>query len=137
MRPIKLTLMELEAVARACHEANRAYCDGIGERGQVPWEQAPDWQRLSVLKGVEALLTGEPGATSPAVSHERWRRHKLREGWVRGATKDAALKMHPNLVPYDALPESQKAKDRLFVLIGCEMATALRKARSEAKKAAS
>jgi len=27
-----------ERIAKVCHEVNRAYCAGIGDNSQVPWE---------------------------------------------------------------------------------------------------
>ena len=37
--------------------------------------------------------------------------------WSYGEVKDAEAKTHPCLIPYDQLPEFQKAKDKLFVAI--------------------
>lgn len=56
----------LEAAARAAHEANRAYCLALGDTSQPAWDDAPEWQRTSAMKGVEGALAGN----SPRQSHE-------------------------------------------------------------------
>ena len=37
--------------------------------------------------------------------------------WQHGPVKDEAAKTHPDLVPFDQLPEHEKQKDRLFMAI--------------------
>lgn len=43
-----------------------------------------------------------------------WCNEEFDAGWVYGARKCALEKTHPCLVPYDALPPEQKAKDYAF-----------------------
>jgi ryanodine receptor 2 len=45
-------------------------------------------------------------------THEVWARARLDEGWTLGPKRDDAAKTHPCLVPYDALPETEKDYDR-------------------------
>ena len=99
-------------IARVCHEVNRAYCESLGDYSQPAWEAAPQWQKDSAMLGVK-LHTENPGA-SAAASHESWMAQKLAEGWKWGAVKDPEAKTHPCLVPFDALPEPQQAKDYIF-----------------------
>lgn len=99
------------AIARVCHEANRAYCTSIGDHSQVSWEEAPQWQKDSAVKGVELHLSGE---ASPEQSHQSWIKEKETTGWKYGATKDPEKKEHPCMVPYSELPLEQKRKDILF-----------------------
>jgi hypothetical protein len=109
--------MKAEQVARVCHEANRAYCEAIGDHSQVRWEDAPTWQRQSAITGVEFAFKAkkETGkAPSPSEMHESWRRDKAKDGWKYGPVKDAEKKEHPCFVPYDQLPPQQHAKDFLF-----------------------
>lgn len=105
-------LADLERMARATHEMNRQYCDLIGDPSQVPWTQAPEWQRESAMEGVFAVLAGI--ATSPEEQHAEWMKIKVAEGWVYGKIKDPEKKTHPCMVPYDELPEWQQAKDEIF-----------------------
>lgn len=105
-------LLSVAAIAAICYEANAAYCRSIGDFSQPSWEDAPEWQRSSVLTGVMKILSGE--VTTPEQSHESWMAQKLAEGWVYGPTKDAEAKTHPCMVPYDQLPEEQRTKDTIF-----------------------
>ena len=105
-------LLFIEEIAKVTHEVNRAYCAAIGDHSQVAWEDAPDWQKESAIKGVEAVLNGE--ANSPEEQHQCWAAQKIADGWVWGEVKDAEAKTHPCLVPYDQLPPEQQVKDHLF-----------------------
>jgi len=106
--------IDIGFVAKLCHEVNRAYCLGIGEKNQPPWDEAPKWQKDSekngVIKHLESKLT-------PEQSHENWMEEKISNGWKYGETKDAEKKTHPCLVPYNQLPQEQKIKDYLFKAI--------------------
>lgn len=101
-----------ESIAKVCHEANRAYCQSIGDNSQLPWEEAAAWQRESAIKGVEYALTN-PDAPASA-QHEAWLKDKLADGWKYGPVKDAEKKEHPCCVPYEELPVEQQKKDALF-----------------------
>ena len=101
-----------EFIARVCHEVNRAYCQALGDNSQPAWENAPQWQRDSAMIGVK-LHTENPEA-SPAASHESWMAQKVSEGWVYGPEKRQDLKQHHCIVPFDALPVEQQAKDYIF-----------------------
>ncbi|SRR6266404_2106534 len=107
--------MDNEAIAKVCHEANRAYCAGLGDNSQAAWEDAPEWQRLSAVKGVEFNIANP---TAPASSsHDSWLAVKRADGWKYGPVKDADKKEHPCFVPYEELPEDQKRKDAVFKAI--------------------
>lgn len=99
-------------IARVCHEVNRAYCEALGDTSQLPWEDAPEWQRQSAVTGV-VLHRTSPTAGAQA-SHESWSKEKVEGGWVYGDAKDAEKKTHPCLVPFDQLPREQQAKDHIF-----------------------
>ena|SRR6185436_11924748 len=102
----------VEAIAKVCHEANRAFCETIGDWSQKEWEVAEDWQRNSAIAGVRTMLDGT--ARSPREQHEAWCRDKVAAGWVHGEKKDPNAKTHPCLVDYDKLPREQRLKDHLF-----------------------
>ena len=99
-------------IAAIAHALNRAYCQAIGDNSQPTWEEAPQWQKDSAVKGVEFHIAN-PDAT-PENSHESWLKQKQEEGWKYGPVKDADKKEHPCFVPYAELPEAQKAKDYIF-----------------------
>lgn len=104
--------MKLENIAKVCHEANRAYCETLGDFTQTAWEFAPRWQRESVIEGVRKKIAN-PDMT-PEMQHEAWIDHKKAEGWRYGLVKSQVLREHPCMVPYCELPEEQRVKDYLF-----------------------
>lgn len=104
--------MKIEDIAKVCHEANRALCTGLGDDSQLPWEDAPEWQRTSAVNGVQFNIDN-PDAPASA-SHDSWLAEKESGGWKFGPVKDANLKEHPCCVPYEELPKEQQAKDHLF-----------------------
>lgn len=44
--------------------------------------------------------------------HDVWAQGRIEQGWSYGEKRDDALKQTPCLVPYDALPDSEKSYDR-------------------------
>lgn len=44
--------------------------------------------------------------------HEVWAQSRLEQGWIYGKERNDALKQHPCLIPYEDLPEIEKAYDR-------------------------
>lgn len=44
--------------------------------------------------------------------HDIWSAGRMADGWTYGEERDDARKTHPCLVPYEELPESEKAYDR-------------------------
>jgi len=104
--------MRVEDIAKVAHEVNKAYCEAIGDDSQVKWNDAPDWQRVSAIKGVE-FHQHNPSA-GPEHSHESWLVEKAAAGWSYGEQKDVDKLEHPCFVPYEELPNEQKAKDYIF-----------------------
>ena len=49
-------------------------------------------------------------------AHDNWAQLRIAEGWTWGAQRDDRAKKHPDLVPYDKLPESEKEYDRNAVM---------------------
>lgn len=44
--------------------------------------------------------------------HDVWAESRISQGWTYGPERNDALKHHPCLVPYEELPEVEKAYDR-------------------------
>lgn len=44
--------------------------------------------------------------------HEVWAQSRMDQGWTYGEERNDALKHHPCLIPYEELPEVEKAYDR-------------------------
>lgn len=112
----KIDHLKNVAIARVCHEANRAYCAGtLNDQTQVPWEICEEWQHTSAVAGV-AFCRANPDAP-PSANHDSWLAHKEADGWKYGEVKDAVAKTHPCCVPYEQLPKEQQVKDALFKAI--------------------
>lgn len=107
--------MDVTAIAKVCHEANRAYCAGLGDSSQPSWESAPAWQQESAINGVKHAL--DSPAAAPSDSHASWLAEKRAAGWKFGPVKDPEKKEHPCFVPYEQLPPEQKRKDALFLAV--------------------
>lgn len=105
-------MITIKTIAQVAHEANRSYCRTIGDYSQLPWNDAPEWQKESAMKGVGFVLSN-PDST-PEDSHNSWLKEKRENGWKYGEVKDPEAKTHPCFVEYDQLPPEQRAKDYLF-----------------------
>jgi len=105
--------MNREALARICHEANRALCAAHGDLSQLAWDEAPGWQRQSSAETVDWLLAHPDASARDA--HEMWVRGKADAGWQYGEVKDDRTRTHPNMVDFDELDAFSRAKDALMV----------------------
>jgi hypothetical protein len=111
---------DAEYIAKVAHEVNRAYCESMGDNSQLPWEEAPEWQKTSAINGVKHHVANPD--TTPRQSHEVWLAEKKATGWAYGPVKDAEKKLHPCCVPYENLSASDKAKDYIFRAIVKQLA---------------
>lgn len=102
----------IEHIAEAAHEANRVYCESLGDFSQPAWDSAPEWQQQSARNGVRFHLEN-PNANASA-SHENWYAEKQANGWTYGPVKDPENKRHPCFVPFSELPIEQQIKDHIF-----------------------
>ena len=62
-------------------------------------------------------LDGELEELQEAIAenaHDVWAEARIKEGWKYGKERDDRLKLHPDLVPYTALPDSEKEYDRIM-----------------------
>jgi hypothetical protein len=137
----ELLLQEgLDSLARSSHEFyfenSLEEGDKVGSRASMyEWDMLPeavrDDNRLAAdcyeLKlrdiGARLLPLEDGGAESlhfrpeelealSRAEHDRWMAAKLIDGWRFGDTRDDAVKLHPDIVPYDALSEARKDLDR-------------------------
>lgn len=105
--------MDINDIARICHEANTALCVVNGDPALPHWDDLEETYRESSRKGVQAAIDG----AGPKELHESWRKERTAQGWVYGDTLDRHAKIHPCLVDYEDLPEKQQMKDALFMAI--------------------
>lgn len=104
--------MNVESIAKICHEVNRAWCEYQGDNSQVPWADAPQAIKDSAFNGVDFHLKNPDAGDS--ASHDNWLKFKKAEGYTYGSVKDLDAKTHPCFVSFDQLPREQQFKDRLF-----------------------
>lgn len=103
-----------EEIARVIHAANAAMQGIQGDPApSQPWDSEPEEIRQNVMMGVRNARHG----MTPAEHHQSWVDDKIAHGWRYGGEKDSERKTHPCLVPYAQLPESQRAKNVLFINI--------------------
>jgi hypothetical protein len=68
------------------------------------------------LTEAEALAILEDRIEPAAIAeHEGWMAEKIESGWRYGPERDDAARVHPSIIPYDALSEVEKEKDRSAV----------------------
>jgi hypothetical protein len=105
----------VDQISQVAHEANRAFCQSVGDDSQKPWAEAPQWAKDSTLNTVQfhldQLSKGEP--LDPSHSHATWLEERRAAGWVLGPVKDTVKKTHPSLVAFDQLSPPEKVKDYL------------------------
>lgn len=108
-------MLKHSEIAHIAHEANKVYCESIGDDSQVGWDDAEDWQRKSSIEGVDGIAQGK--ITNPGDAHRSWLAEKKEDGWVWAAEKNPEAKEHPCIMPFEALPAQQQFKDHLFFTI--------------------
>lgn len=75
---------------------------------------------LASLRAEDHLrIVYEPSSTElellAEMEHNRWMADRLLDGWRWGATRNASTKQRPQLVPWQALSEEEREKDRSHV----------------------
>ena len=70
---------------------------------QVPTTEELDRAAEVMAEAVEAIAE---------VNHDQWATDRIADGWRYGPQRDDEKKLHPDLVPYDDLPEGEKLYDR-------------------------
>lgn len=127
-----------DVFARALHSY---YCEGAVRRGEAGNQNLVEWQALAgeikdsnrsqadhilvKLRSVgcsigksdgESRLTQDETDILAKVEHRRWVVEKLLNGWKYGPTRDSVRQTHPNLIPWEALSEIERAKNRIAVM---------------------
>jgi hypothetical protein len=112
--------LDLEYIARVCHEAQRALALAFGDERLEPWELESQGKRQTVMQGVHFAVAAMKDATEKTLlqfaqeQHDSWFKEYEKRGWVQGPYYSHEQKTHPNMVPFELLSERQKAKDMLF-----------------------
>lgn len=69
--------------------------------------QPIDTSDIALPAGMESLV--EKMAQNV---HEVWAKSRIDQGWTFGPERNDVLKKHPCLIPYEELPDVEKAYDR-------------------------
>ena len=105
----------LSKVARIIHSLVREYnflVYGENYPNSAKWKDLSEEFTIS-LKNAIINESNRP-SISNQLSHSRWMRDRKNQGWKYSEVLDREKKLHPNLVPYKDLPNSEKFKDFLF-----------------------
>lgn len=93
------------------------------------WKESQNYM-IRVLQSIEDYepkpinldkieLTDELAELQEAIAenaHDVWAAARIREGWSYGPEKDVINKKCPDLIPYSAMPDSEKEYDRIMAL---------------------
>lgn len=91
------------------------------------WKESHNYM-IQVLQSVEEYephpidvdsipLDGDLEELQEAIAenaHDIWAEARKKEGWTYGKERDDSNKFHPDLIPYTALPDSEKEYDRIM-----------------------
>ncbi len=94
--------------AKLVHLSWVSYQMGAGQSYNV---EATSAQLASQTNGLSFFLQSPNRAAEE--NHDNWMKLRLADGWKYGSVKDEGKKEHPDLVPYDELPEVEKMKDTM------------------------
>jgi hypothetical protein len=140
--PQQLDTAERERLARVIHDAYRERERGVtpaDDPSMAPWDELPSYLKHSnraqadrIFEKVERIgytverRTG--GSAAPItdftrdeltvmaqMEHGRWVVERLNGGWMPGSGRDVRHKISPYFVPWRALPEYVKNKERKMV----------------------
>lgn len=104
----------IATAAKIAYEANRALCVALGETFvPEPWDEASQEARNSVMDGTAYVL--DHIFMSPEENHERWLARRRADGWVYGPLKNPVTKEHPDIVNWEDLRATSRAKNELFL----------------------
>ncbi|MAE02328.1 RyR domain-containing protein [Pseudoalteromonas lipolytica] len=104
-------LEQITAIAKMCHETNRAYLLVIRESAK-PWEQLDQQDKDSTIEQVAFYILNEGADVS--AWHDAWTAKMIVAGWKYGPKRSIKNKTHECLKPFHHLPEKQQVKDALF-----------------------
>jgi hypothetical protein len=111
-----------EAGARELEAMRKSWSD-VGETYRNANRAVADHAMMKLWDlGWRPAGPGEKGDLNPDIpeedirrlaelEHTRWMAERMMSGWRPGAKRDNRLRVHPNIVPWDQLSESDRAKD--------------------------
>jgi len=91
-------------------DASRAQAD------HIPYKFLLTNKAWPVADPKQVLFSTEEIETLAIIEHNRWMAHRYINGWDFGESRNDELKLHPSLIPWEILSESEKQKDRDTIL---------------------
>ena len=108
----------VEKIAKLIYECCRIEAE-IMERRIVPeeWSKRDSAFREQFVEHVAQYLTSpEKPLPTPKAAHDSWMESYKAMGWKYGPIRDPEAKTHPDMVPYEELPQDERDKDEIFLI---------------------
>ena len=104
-------------IAEIIYEATRLEADW-SNRSIVPekFDKRDDKFRKQFVDIVEKYISQEKLPTAEE-AHDSWVQSYVDMGWKYGKERDTDKKTHPDMLPYNELPQDEKDKDAIFLAI--------------------
>jgi hypothetical protein len=108
----KTLVIPVSSLAKLIHKC-------VGTIPRIDGSKPPKWSKLSFedkqlsYRAIINILNNYPKFT-PEDAHEVWMKAKINQGWKYGEQYNETAKLHPSIVPYDELPDSEKLKDEIW-----------------------
>ncbi len=102
-------------IAKLYAEVLNGYLMAVSPNEVIAWEDVPFAEQKQIIEHVEWRIANRKAPVSE--HHNRWLVGMMDAGWRIGERLDVSAMLHPLLRPWDSLPDSQKAKDYIFVAL--------------------
>ena len=103
----------LKLILTVLHNANAVLKKLNNEKHEELADMEPA-RRASIKAAIKYALEND---TTPEESHNKWLEAQEKLGYKYGLSIDREKLLHPCMVPYYQLPETQRIKDDMFVSI--------------------
>lgn len=111
---MKPPIQILAKIAEQAHAVNNVWTKEVGNETRPEWNTLSQEDKEHYIHAVSNAIDSK--LYSPAEAHKQWSTWMLAQGWEHGEyNRDE--KKHPNLIPFEQLPESEKVKDILFIAV--------------------
>lgn len=107
--------MKVQKIAEVIYEATRLEAEW-SERSIVPerWNERDEKFRNQFVDIISKYLSDDTLPT-PEEAHDSWMKAYEEMGWKYGEVRDAELKTHPDMLPFNELPKDEKDKEAIFL----------------------
>ena len=97
------------------YEAARLEAE-ISGRPIIPehWQDRDEAFKMQFVKVVDKQCSDDKFENAEA-AHNSWWREYERMGWKYGKERNTEKKTHPDMIPFNDLPKSERDKDEIFL----------------------